>query len=109
MRREKPDEYFYRVKQWCELLRETWERSIEELLLENGIQRFSYAIETKRLTKAKFNQELMKEVEKGMTETSKYVHDRASGAMVKEAPYSDLEKLMKDFVTFYDKFRSKEK
>lgn len=72
-------EYESKAKLWCELLRETWERSIEEILLNNSVQRFSPAIQTKSLEKATFTKELYSEVNVGMTNCSNWVHDRAAG------------------------------
>ncbi|WP_203573174.1 AAA family ATPase [Listeria ivanovii] len=76
---EKMDEYEEKAKLWCQLLRETWERTIEEILLNKSVQRFSPAIETKRLKNASFTKELYIELETGMTNCSNWVHDRASG------------------------------
>jgi len=59
------------------LLRETWERSIEELLFNDAIQRFSPGIQTKRIEKMKFTPDLYREIEKGMTDCSNWVHDQA--------------------------------
>ncbi|MYL58642.1 AAA family ATPase [Virgibacillus halodenitrificans] len=67
------------AKLWCEELRETWERSIEEILFNNSVQRFSPAIQTQRLEKAPFTSELYTEVREGMKNCSNWVHDRASG------------------------------
>lgn len=76
---EKMEEYEGKAKLWCELLRETWERTIEEILFNNSVQRFSPAIQTQRLKKALFTKELYIELETGMTNCSNWVHDRASG------------------------------
>ncbi|WP_413527000.1 AAA family ATPase [Marinilactibacillus psychrotolerans] len=76
---EKLDDYEKKAKLWCQLLRETWERTIEENLFNNSVQRFSPAIQTQRLKKALFTKELYLEIELGMTNCSNWVHDRASG------------------------------
>lgn len=73
------DRYGEEAKLWCEQLRETWERTIEEILFNNSVQRFNPAIQTQRLKRAAFTQELYQEVEKGMSKCSNWVHDRASG------------------------------
>jgi energy-coupling factor transporter ATP-binding protein EcfA2 len=91
------------AKLWCEKLRETWERSIEEVLFNNSVQRFSPAIQTQRLEKAPFTSELYLEVQEGMKNCSNWVHDRASGlgeetpepAMLKEY-LDDCEKFIKE-------------
>lgn len=77
-----PEElHFYEdeAKLWCEKLRETWERSIEEILFNNSVQRFNPAIQTQRLKRAPFTTELYLEIETGMKNCSNWVHDRASG------------------------------
>ena len=33
--------YYYRAKEWCELLRESWERAVEEILFNDAIQRYN--------------------------------------------------------------------
>lgn len=73
------EEYEGKAKSWCELLRETWERTVEEVLFNNSVQRFSPAVETQRLKKAVFTKELYDELEKEMSSCSDWVHDRASG------------------------------
>ena len=32
------DTYYYRAKEWCELLRESWERAVEEILFNDAIK-----------------------------------------------------------------------
>lgn len=66
----KIDEYYYEAKKWCELLRESWERAVEEILLNDAIQRYNPCVQTQRLKKAPFSQNLYYELEKGMTECS---------------------------------------
>lgn len=77
------------AKLWCEKLRETWERSIEEVLFNNSVQRFDPAIQTQRLKNAPFTTELYLEVENGMRNCSEWVHDRATG-LGEEVPSPDI-------------------
>ena len=49
---------------WCEELRETWEKSIEELLLNGSIERFNPAIQTSRLKKLHLIENYMKKLKK---------------------------------------------
>lgn len=76
---DKQEEYEKSAKLWCEQLRETWERMIEEVLFNNSVQRFSPAIQTQRLKNALFTKDLYQEVENGMSNCSNWVHDRAAG------------------------------
>lgn len=82
------NQYGEEAKLWCEQLRETWERMVEEILFNNSVQRFNPAIQTQRLKQVVFTQELYQEVEKGMTKCSNWVHDRASG-LGEEIPTPD--------------------
>ncbi|MDS9470865.1 AAA family ATPase [Sporosarcina pasteurii] len=100
-------EYEEGAKFWCEQLRETWERCIEEILFNDSVQRFSPAIHTQRLKKAPFTTELYTEIEKGMAESSNWVHDRASG-LGEETPEPEvLKKYLDDCEAFIKKNRPK--
>jgi energy-coupling factor transporter ATP-binding protein EcfA2 len=94
------DEYFYRAKAWCELLRESWERSVEEVLLNDAIQRYNPCVQTQRLAKAPFSIALYDEVERGMTECSKWVHDRAR-ELNADAPKA---KELKEYIDIFSGF-----
>lgn len=76
---EKKEQYEELAKFWTMKLRETWERTIEEILFNNAVQRFSPSIQTQKLKNAPFTNKLYKEIEKGMSECSNWIHDRASG------------------------------
>ena len=71
-----------KVKIWYELLREAWERAVEERLLKGTIERFRPSIETNRLRRLVVTDEQRNEVINAMTESSKWVHDRAAGLNV---------------------------
>ncbi|MGE7888987.1 AAA family ATPase [Bacillus cereus] len=72
-----PDMYIPKVKTWYMLLRESWERAVEELLLNGVVERFSPSVQTQRLSKIKFTDEIVQLVTEGMTQTSTYVHDES--------------------------------
>lgn len=96
------DEYLFAAKSWYSLLREAWERAVEERLLKGVVERFSFGIQTQKLRKVIVTDELINEIETGMTESSKWVHDAASGLNptppdTKKAE-SDL-KFFEDFAT----------
>ncbi|MBA9028740.1 AAA family ATPase [Peribacillus huizhouensis] len=92
-----PDIYFPNVKTWYMLLRESWERAVEELLLNGVIERFDASVQTQRLSKIKFTDELVQLVTEGMTKTSTFVHDEshAIGRIIpsNEEMIEDLKKL----------------
>lgn len=99
------DNYFYRAKEWCELLRESWERSVEEILLNDAIQRYNPCVQTQRLAKAPFTTDLYSEVEKGMTECSAWVHDRARAMNGGTPTTSELKEFIDTFNDFVKKNR----
>ena len=73
------DEYLIEAKTWYGLLREAWERAVEERLFKGVVERFGYGIQTQRLKKVIISDDLLDEIEKGMTDCSKWVHDAAAG------------------------------
>lgn len=100
---EDGDQDIYRkeVKGWYELLREAWERAIEERLFNGVVQRFKHAIQTQKLNKISVTPELIKEVNDGMTESSKWLHDMSSGinpAIPKNAKLAGDLKLLEDLI-----------
>lgn len=97
---EKLKEYEDGAKLWCEKLRETWERSIEEILFNDSVQRFNPAIQTQRLKRAPFTTELYLEIETGMRNCSNWVHDRASG-LGEEIPEPTI---LKEYLGACEKF-----
>lgn len=73
------DQYNMQVKGWYGMLREAWERSVEERLFKGAIERFSGEIHTKPLERVEVTTELVKMIEEGMTQSSNWVHDQAKG------------------------------
>ncbi|HRN46452.1 MAG TPA: AAA family ATPase [Niabella sp.] len=100
-----PDKYSEEAKKWCGLLRETWERAIEELLFNDAIQRFSPGIQTKRIEKMKFTSSLYKEIEKGMSDCSNWVHDQARAINNPPPKVVKLETFLSSFNEFVKKCR----
>ena len=96
------DQYRKEVKGWYELLREAWERAVEERLFKGAVQRFSKGVQTQKLSKIDISSELIKEVTDGMTESSNWLHDMAAGmnpAVPKNAKLEADIKLLDDFIT----------
>ncbi|MFA4857841.1 MAG: AAA family ATPase [Candidatus Margulisiibacteriota bacterium] len=73
------DEYRKMVKLWYMLLREAWERAVEERLFKGVVQRFNKGVMTLKLPKVEVNPALIKEITDGMSESSKWLHDMAVG------------------------------
>ena len=64
--------YERNVRDWYGLLRESWERAIEECLLNDAVRRFRHSVETNRLKKAlqKIQPSDWVAIDKGMTRAS---------------------------------------
>lgn len=92
--------YYYKAKEWCELLRESWERAVEEILFNDAIQRYNPCVQTQRLKKAPFSQELYTELEQGMTECSAWCHDQAR-AINGEIPTAED---LKEYIECFEKY-----
>jgi hypothetical protein len=88
------------IKSWSEALRESWERAVEERLMKGTIERFRPSVETSRLKRLSITQALLDEVEAGMTETSKWVHDRAAGLNVAIPDEAELTKFLDRYIQF---------
>ena len=90
-RTETEEKYKDEVKKFYGKLRETWERVVEELILNNTVTRFGRAIQTQRLKKVvDLTEEDYKIVEENMSKASIYFwgHDTA-GELIEEYPYID--------------------
>ena len=99
---KKIKEYNNETKNWCEYLRETWERSIEELLFKKTIVRYRPSVETQRLSAIKYSDDTLTLIDRGMTETSNFLHDRsaAEGELFEEPSF--FEEMLDDLKVFYD-------
>ncbi|MDD3725254.1 MAG: AAA family ATPase [Bacteroidales bacterium] len=73
------DEYLFAAKSWYGLLREGWERAVEERLFKGVVERFSLGVQTQKLKKVVITNELLEDIEIGMTESSSWIHDAAAG------------------------------
>jgi ABC-type lipoprotein export system ATPase subunit len=73
------DDYIVAAKAWYGLLREGWERAVEERLLKGVVERFKPEIQTQKLRKLHIDPQYLTDIETGMTDCSKWVHDAAAG------------------------------
>jgi len=90
------DAYEREAKELYGLLREAWERAVEEVLLGGIVERFRPSVETQRLaTLSDVNDEDCKAVKEGMTKSSAWLtgHDHAAAA---RAPVPAADELKKD-------------
>lgn len=86
-------EYARRTAFLCGDLRAAWERGIEELIFNEVVERFGYAVMTKRLNGVVCTDETYKTVNNAMTRLSAIVaaHDRAKGAFAACPTPDDLD------------------
>lgn len=101
------DKYYYRAKEWCELLRESWERAVEEILFNDAIQRYNPCVQTQRLKKAPFTQDLYSELEKGMAACSAWCHDQARAINGDIPTIDELKSFIGSFESYCKKYRAK--
>lgn len=97
-RRDKFDEYEADAKVLYGLLRETWERGVEEVLLNAAVQRFDHAVHTQQIrVLTDIDQKDIEAVDAGMTQSSRFLvgHDTpAAGA----EPVPEPDEVWRDIV-----------
>ena len=73
-------------------LRQTWERGVEEVLLNGAILRFGQAVETQRLRKAADDLRIedIEKVDEEMTYCSKFMHDQPSNVPRERPPGPEI-------------------
>ena len=73
------------------LLREAWERALEEVLLEGVVERFRPGVQTKHIVNiADTTEEDCRVLDSAMTKCSKWVHDQAAAAPARIPEPSEL-------------------
>ncbi len=75
-------------------LRLAWERCIEEVLLNGAVQRFGEGVSTQRLRSVTVTDDDYREIDAGMTKSSKFEHDAAPA--VGRLPIPDPDELDTD-------------
>lgn len=101
-RRGNTEEYERRVKEIYGYLRETWERGVEEVLLNGAIQRFSPEVQTQRLRYlAAITDDHVATLTNGMSKSSRWLrgHDDA-GAITDPIP--EPEEVIEDIQALED-------
>jgi len=99
------DAYQFQAKNWYMLLRESWERAVEELLFNNVIQRFNPGVQTLRLGKLDITQDKLDDIERGMTKSSNWVHDQTVLMNTIPPQIEELEQDLKALDDFQKKCR----
>lgn len=77
-------------------LRLTWERCIEEVLLNGAVQRFGEGVSTQRLKSVVVTDDDYREIDAGMTKSSKFEHDAATA--VGRLPIPEPDELEQDIM-----------
>src|SRR5690625_2333667 len=91
------------IKGWYELLRESWERAVEELMLGDVVNRFRTGVATGYLDRVKVTEDLIIEVDKQMSHCSNQAHDQAPE---RNNPIPDTNE-MEDDIRALKEFRKK--
>lgn len=100
------EQYRREVKVWFELLREAWERAVEEKLFRGVVGRFQPGIETLKLKNVEVTPQMTAAVEHGMTEASKWTHDQAPALGRPPPTSSDLGTALADLENFSALFKN---
>ena len=80
---------------------------MEEILFNDAIQRYNPCVQTQRLKKAPFSQNLYSELEKGMSECSDWCHDQARAINGNVPIIDDLKKYIETFEKYCKQNRVK--
>lgn len=99
------DLYRREVKVWFELLREAWERCVEEKLFNGVVGRFQPGIQTLKLAPVTVTQAMTSAVEQGMTRASAWTHDQAPALGKPPPAASDLKAAIDELETFVGQFK----
>lgn len=96
------EDYRSRCRDFYDLLRSTWERSIEELLFNDVIQRFERDVASLKLTGVSIDTKAIEAVFDGMTRTSAMIdaHDPATAKGKTLANSVELQKDLQDIREF---------
>jgi hypothetical protein len=85
------DEAWRRVTQFYRDLRASWERAVEERLFKGVVQRLQRDVMTKQLRSIEITEDLVKQIDTGMTRTSQFLHDEAAAAPMSLPSRADLQ------------------
>lgn len=95
-------DYLILVKGWYAVLREGWERAVEELVFKDVVQRYDPRIQTKRLDEVNITPEMTAAVKKAMTVCSTWIHDPPSALNPKIPTSKDAERDLAFLADFVD-------
>lgn len=101
----KSQEYEDRARPIGEKLRETWERLVEEGILQSTVVRFRHSVETQRLDMVQVTDEDWEKVYNGVTRTSGWSHDKARATAAPPPEIEDLKKEIEEIRTLSKKLK----
>jgi hypothetical protein len=104
-RKGDPDRYRREAKMWFVLLREAWERAVEEKLFGGVVGRFQPGIETLKLKNVQVSSTMTAAVYHGMTRASAWAHDQAPALGRPPPTGSDLSQALAELETFIAPFK----
>ncbi|MBI5630033.1 MAG: AAA family ATPase [Elusimicrobia bacterium] len=101
----KSQEFEDRARLIGEKLRETWERLVEEGILQSTVVRFRHSVETQRLDMVQVLDEDWEKVYKGVSRTSGWSHDNARATAAPPPEIDDLKKEVEEIRTLSKKLK----
>lgn len=106
---ESPADYQKAVAEFYGKLREAWERAVEELLLQDVIQRFRPSIETQRLKRVSIEPSDFVAIEAGMSKCSTWMTGHDSAAAIASPPPTpdEVASDLKAFEDFTDSLKKR--
>ncbi len=106
-----PADYRSAFREFYDLLRSTWERSVEELLFNQVVQRLELEVSTLRLDGVHVDNESVEAVFDGMTRTSEMIeaHDHAAAQNISLPPADELARDLEVFKTCLERQKAKMK
>jgi energy-coupling factor transporter ATP-binding protein EcfA2 len=104
-RKGDPEAYRREAKTWFELLREAWERAVEEKMFNGAVGRFQPSIQTLRLAGVSVTPEMTAAVDRGMTRASEWTHDQAPALGKPPPTAADTKAALDDLDAFVAQFK----
>jgi hypothetical protein len=90
------------AEHWCVQLRQTWEQTIEEVVLRGVVRRFIPSIEPKRLRDVVVDQDIKERVARAMERTSPWAHFRAPSLALPARTPEQLAEMATELAELHD-------
>ena len=105
MRNEAPDEYEVGTRHIYTLLRETYERFVEEVLFHNVVRRYSPDVRTNELRYVTVPDAIAERFHKGYDKSCDYSHDNPRGSPVAPPDPEEIEQDIDEFMALIEDTR----